>query len=76
MVSALGLAQCRALPFIHSLSVRGKKAWFKTSMGLDLPALQEFGESSSYSLSEDVKNQARDLTIAVYASKADHSGGL
>ena len=82
MVSALGLAQCRALPFIHSLSGRdttsypfftGKKAWFKTSMGLDLPALQEFGENSSYSLSEDVKNQARDLTIAVYASKADHS---
>jgi hypothetical protein len=82
MVSALGLAQCRALSFIHSLSGRdttsypfftGKKAWFKTSMGLDLPALQEFGENSSYSLSEDVKNQARDLTIAVYASKADHS---
>ena len=51
----------------------GKKAWFKTNMGLDLPALQEFGENSSYSLSEDVKNRARDLTIAVYASKADHS---
>lgn len=85
MVSALELAQCRALPFIHSLSGRdttsypfftGKKAWFKTSMRLDLPsmpALQEFGENSSYSLSDDVINQARDLAIAVYASKADHS---
>ena len=81
MVSELGLAQCRALPFIHSLSGRdttsypfftGKKAWFKTSMQLVLPALQEFGVSS-YSLSDEVRHQARDLTIGVYASKADHS---
>ena len=51
----------------------GKKAWFKTSLHLDLPALQGFGENSSTYLSDDVKNQARELTIGVYASKADHS---
>ena len=81
MVSALGLAQCRSMPFIHSLSGRdttsypfytGKKAWIKASMCLDLPALEEFGEIPSDSLSDDVIKQARDLTIAVYASKADH----
>ena len=79
MISALGLAQCCALHFIHGLSGRyttsypfftGKKAWFKASMCLDLPALEEFGENSSDSLSDDIINQARDLTIAVYTSKA------
>ena len=75
MVSALGLPMCRALAFIHRLSGRdttsypfftGKKAWFKASMCLDLPALEQFGENSSESLSEDVINQARDLNISVY----------
>ena len=42
-------------------------------MRLDLPALEEFCENSSDSLSDDVINQARDLAIAVYTSKADHS---
>ena len=38
-------------------------------MCLDLPALEEFGENSSDSLSDNIINQARDLTIAVYTSK-------
>ena len=79
MVLALGLAQCCVLPFSHSFTGRdttsypfftGKKAWFKASMCLDLPALEEFGENSSDSLSDNIINQARDLTIAVYTSKA------
>ena len=46
--------QCCAMPFIHSLSGRdttsypfftGKKAWFKSSMRLDIPALEDFGEN-------------------------------
>ena len=78
MVSALGLSQCRSMPFIHSLSGRdttsypfytGKKAWIKASMCLDLPALEEFGEIPSDSLSDDVIKQARDLTIAVDLGK-------
>ena len=54
-------------PFIHSLSSRyttsypfftGKKAWFKASMCLDLPLLEEFGENSSDSLSDDIMHQS------------------
>ena len=41
-------------------------------MCLDLPALEEFGENTSDSLSGDVIKQTRDLTISVYTSKADH----
>ena len=37
---------------------------------MDVPALEEFGENSSDSLSDDIISQARDLTIAVYTSKA------
>ena len=82
MVSALGLPQCRALPFIHSLSGRdtvppaipsslGRRHGSRPSC-VWISALEEFGENSSDSLSDDVINQARDLTIAVYTSKADH----
>ena len=84
MVVALGPAQCRAMPFIHSLSGRdttsypfftGKKAWFKSSMRLDIPALEDFGENPCDTITDDLLNQARDLTITVYQSKADHFEG-
>ncbi|KAK1900297.1 Mitochondrial import inner membrane translocase subunit TIM21 [Dissostichus eleginoides] len=85
MVVALGPSQCCAMPFIHSLSGRDttsypyftvKKAWFKSSMSLDIPALEEFCENPADAITDDLLNQARDLTITVYTSKADHFGGL
>ena len=84
MVVALGPSQCCAMPFIHSLSGRdttsypyftGKKAWFKSSMSLDIPALEEFGENPADAITDYLLNQARDLTITVYTSKADHFEG-
>lgn len=81
MVVALGPSQCCAMPFVHSLSDRdttsypyftGKKAWFKSSMSLDTPALEEFGENPADAITDDLLNQARDLTIAVYTTTADH----
>ncbi len=77
MVVALGPSQCCAMPFVHSLSGRdttsypyftGKKGWFKSSMILDIPALEEFGENPTDAITDDVLNQARDLTIAVYTA--------
>ena len=67
MVLALGPAQCRAMPFIHSLSGRdttsypfftGKKAWFKSSMRLDIPALEDFGENPGNIITDDLLHQA------------------
>lgn len=69
------------MPFVHSLSGRdttsypyftGKKAWFKSCMILDIPAHEEFGENPTSDITDDVLNQARDLTIAVYTATADH----
>ena len=74
MVAALGPSQCRAMPFIHSLSGRdttsypyftGKMAWFKKGTKVDITALEEFGENSSYAISDDLIKQARDLTVPV-----------
>ena len=68
-VVALGHSQCCAMPFVHSLSGRditshpyftGKKAWHGSRAS----------RSWIYLL-----NQARDLTIAVYTSTADHFEG-
>ena len=76
--------QCCAMPFIHSLSGRdttsypfftGKKAWFKSSMRLDIPALEDFGENPGNIITDDLLHQALDLTIGVYQSKADHFEG-
>ena len=72
MVVALGHSQCCAMPFVHSLSGKditsypyftGKNAWFKSSMKLDIPALEEFGENPDDAITDDLLNQARDLTI-------------
>ncbi|KAJ4932499.1 hypothetical protein JOQ06_010919 [Pogonophryne albipinna] len=51
----------------------GKRAWFKSSISLDIPALEEFGENPADAITDDLLNQARDLTITV--SKADHFEG-
>ena len=53
----------------------GKKAWFKKSMSLDIPALEEFGENPDDIITDDLLNQARHLTIAVYTSTADYFEG-
>ncbi|XP_056150226.1 tumor necrosis factor alpha-induced protein 2a [Lampris incognitus] len=50
----------------------GKKAWFKSSMSLDTPAFEEFGENSTDAIAGDLLNQARDLTIDAYTTTADH----
>ena len=53
IAAALGPASCRALPFIHSLSGRdttsypyftGKKTCIKSSMQIDIPALEDFAD--------------------------------
>ena len=53
IATALGPAQCRALPFIHSLSgcdttsypyFIGKKIWLNRSKATDIPALEAFGD--------------------------------
>ena len=81
MVVALGPAKCRAMLFNHSLSGRdttsyplftGNKAWFKSSMRLDIPALEYFGENPGDTITDDLLHQAQYLTIAVYQSKSEH----
>ena len=82
MVVALGTSQCLAMPFIHSLSGRdtmasypyftGKKAWFKSSMNVDTPTLQSFGDNPTDEVTDDIIKQARDFTITVYTTAADH----
>jgi len=58
------------MPFDHSLSGRdsypyitGKKAWLKSSMIRDIPALEEFGDNPTDAITDGLLNQARDLTI-------------
>ena len=38
----------------------------------DIPALKEFGENHTDAITDDLLNQARGLTIAVYTATADH----
>lgn len=81
MVAALGPSLCCAMPFVHSLSGRdttsypyftGKKSWFKSSMRMDIPALEEFGQNTTDDITDDLLHQARGLIIDVYTSSADH----
>ena len=84
IAKSLGPAQCRALPFLHSLSGRdttsypyftSKKGWFITSKKIDTPALEDFAESDDLlALTDEVKNQARDLLIGVYTKRVDMLG--
>ncbi|XP_030833483.1 uncharacterized protein LOC105441519 [Strongylocentrotus purpuratus] len=80
MVVALGASPCRAMPFIHSLSGRdttsypfftGKKAWFKRSLSLDIPTIEQFGENPADVVSGDLIKEARAITTAVYTSASD-----
>ena len=73
---ALGLSQCRALPFVHSLSGRdtnsypyftGKKSWIKTS---NTASRESFGEDAT-DITSDIVKEARNLTTAVYTTRAD-----
>lgn len=41
-------------------------------MILDISALEEFGENPTDAMTDDVLNQARDLTIAVNTATPDH----
>jgi len=76
MSMTLGLSQCRALPFVHSLSGRdtnsypyftGKKSWIKASN----TARESFGEDATDDISSDIIKETRNLTIAVYTTRAD-----
>jgi hypothetical protein len=69
MALALGPSQCRALPFIHSLSGRditsypyftAKKAWMKSSKTVDIPALEDFGEDPTEDITADLKTRHED----------------
>ena len=82
IATALGPAQCRALPFIHSLSGRdatsypyfiGKKIWLNRSKAIDIPALEAFGDPDEGQpcITPEVISQARALLIAVYTNKDD-----
>ena len=66
MASVLGLAQCRALPFVHSISgcdttsypfFTGKKVWLNRCKEMDIPALEDVGDpedSASHTVSPEV----------------------
>ncbi len=41
-------------------------------MSLDTPAPEEFGENPANVITDDLLNQAWNLTIAVYTTTADH----
>ncbi|XP_034027542.1 uncharacterized protein LOC117511756 [Thalassophryne amazonica] len=80
MAVARGLSQCHALPFVHSLSGRdttsypyfmGKKSWIKASTTVDLAALESFGKDATDDITPNIIKEARDLTIAVYTTRAD-----
>ena len=82
IAAALGPASCRALPFIHSLSGRdttsypyftGKKTWIKSSMQIDIPALEDFadGYQGPARITSQVVKQAKELVVSVYANKGD-----
>ncbi|KAF3852347.1 hypothetical protein F7725_005702 [Dissostichus mawsoni] len=79
MVVALGPSQCCAMPFIHSLSGRdttkGMVQEQHESLWTYLQS-EEFGENPADAITDDLLNQARDLTITVYTSKADHFEGV
>ena len=87
MASSLGPAQCRSLPFIHSLSGRditsfpfftSKKTWLRCSKEVEIPALEDFGEAdvnSQGTVTTDVIQQARELLVAVYTKKDDDFKG-
>ena len=81
MAVTLGPSQCMALPFIHSMSGRdttsypyfvGKKSWIKVSKVTDIPALESFRVDPAEGITAELITQARDLSIAVYTSQADH----
>ena len=86
IVSALGLAQCRALRLISIVQVAEIPPAIPSSLARRLgsrPAcvwislhLRSLVEKPSGSLSDDVIKQARPLTIVVYTSKADHPEDL
>ncbi len=71
MASSFGPAQCRSLPFIHSLSGRditrflfftSKKAFLRCSKEVKIPALVDFGEvdvNFQGTVTTDVIQQAR-----------------
>ena len=82
ITAALGPASCRALPFIHSLSGRDttsypyftrKKTWIKSSMQIDIPALEDFadGDQGPARITSQVVKQAKELVVSVYANKGD-----
>ncbi|XP_014661995.1 PREDICTED: uncharacterized protein LOC106805038 [Priapulus caudatus] len=80
MAVALGPSQCRALPFILSLSGRdttsypfftGKKTWISSSKTTDISKLEDFGEQGQQDITLELIDQARKLVITVYSNKAD-----
>ena len=82
IAAALGPAISRALPFIHSLSGRdntsypyftGKKTWIKSSMQIDIPALEDFadGDQGPARITAEVVKQAKELVVSVYANNGD-----
>ncbi|KAK3888060.1 hypothetical protein Pcinc_007850 [Petrolisthes cinctipes] len=83
MASSFGPAQCRSLPFIHSLSGRditsfpfftSKKTYLRCSKEVEIPALEDFGEADlNYqgTVTTDVIQQPRELLAAVYTKKND-----
>lgn len=81
MAVRLGPSQCRALPFVHSLSGRdttsypyytGKKSWIKASNTVDHPGLESFGKDATDNITPYIIKEARDLIIAVYTTKVDN----
>lgn len=59
------------IEFVAHISLEGRHG-FKSSIIPDIPALEEFGENPADGITDDVLNQARDLTIAVYPATVDH----
>ena len=86
IAAALGPANSRGLPFIHSLSGRditsypyftGKKAWLNSSKTTDISALEDFADEDQgpTQITADVINQAKELVVAVYTNKGDNFEG-
>ncbi|XP_056149178.1 cytochrome P450 7A1 [Lampris incognitus] len=50
--------------------------WFKSSISRDIPALEDFGENPSDTITDDLLNQARDLTISVQPGEPTVENGF